>query len=226
MALRGVRLGMPKRCPGVRALSVKRQYRTQGMKANPLLAEAAGQAHTPCPSFQVPGTPPGHMGLKHRLPVHVGRQGIQGLIDERAAQLFFFFGPQFRIAQRVRDGHCGHDAVGPDAQRNGNDGTHMHDRDISRIFDALGERCTATRARASGGGEDNPVHMRGLEPGAYFRAELAGIGYGRAVADGTVEHMVELADFAFLFQIAQHVDGQDAVRVRIGSKNAASHTAQ
>ena len=123
MALRGVRLGMPKRCPGVRALSVKRQYRTQGMKANPLRAEAAGQAHTPCPSFQVPGTPPGHMGLKHRLPVHVGRQGIQGLIHELAAQLLFFFGPQFRIAQRVRDGHCGHDAVGPDAQRNGNDGT-------------------------------------------------------------------------------------------------------
>ena len=149
MALRGVRLGMPKRCPGVRALSVKRQYRTQGMKANPLRAEAAGQAHTPCPSFQVPGTPPGHMGLKHRLPVHVGRQGIQGLIHELAAQLLFFFGPQFRIAQRVRDGHCGHDAVGPDAQRNGNDGTHMHDRDISRIFDALGERCTATRACAT-----------------------------------------------------------------------------
>lgn len=90
----------------------------------------------------------------------------------------------------------------------------MHDRDISRIFDALGERCTATRACASGGGEDNPVHMRGLELRAYFRAELAGVGYGRAVADGTVEHMVELADFAFLFQIAQHVDGQDAVRVR------------
>ena len=76
MALRGVRLRMPKRYSGVRALSVKRQYRTQGMKANPLRAEVAGQAHTPCPSFQVPGTPPGHMGLKHRLPVHVGRQGI------------------------------------------------------------------------------------------------------------------------------------------------------
>lgn len=89
----------------------------------------------------------------------------------------------------------------------------MHDRDISRIFDALGERCTATRACASGGGEDNPVHMRGLELRAYFRAELAGVGYGRAVADGTVEHMVELADFAFLFQIAQHVDG----RTRSGS---------
>ena len=56
----------------------------------------------------------------------------------------------------------------------------------------------------------------GLELRAYFHAELAGVGYGRAVADGTVEHMVELADFAFLFQIAQHVDGQDAVRVRIG----------
>lgn len=107
MALRGVRLGMPKRCPGVRALSVKRQYRTQGMKANPLRAEAAGQAHTPCPSFQVPGTPPGHMGLKHRLPVHVGRQGIQGLIHELAARCFSSSGRSSGLPSG-----CGMDTVG------------------------------------------------------------------------------------------------------------------
>ena len=97
MALRGVRLGMPKRCPGVRALSVKRQYRTQGMKANPLRAEAAGQAHTPCPSFPVPGPPPGHMGLKHPLPVHVGRQGIQGLGTMRLAPMLNEMGTMVHI---------------------------------------------------------------------------------------------------------------------------------
>ena len=147
MALRGVRLGMPKRCPGVRALSVKRQYRTQGMKANPLRAEAAGQAHTPCPSFQVPGTPPGHMGLKHRLPVHVGRQGIQGLIHELAAQLLFFFGPQFRIAQRVRDGDRRDNPVRADCLRDRYDSGDMDDR--HNFFDFFDERCTATRAGPS-----------------------------------------------------------------------------
>ena len=102
-------------------------------------------------------------GLKYCLSVHLGGQSLEALEHQIAAKVLFFSRGQFRVAQGVGYGDRGHNAVGPDAQGNGNNGAHVDHGHISGLFNGLGERCAATRAGASRGGEDYAIHMCGLE---------------------------------------------------------------
>ncbi len=109
---------------------------------------------------------------EHGLLFHIGLQSGKGFFHQVSAHFLFVGGGEGGVAQGVGNGHGGDDAVGPHAYGNGHNRGHVHNGDIGGIFNGLGERCTATRAGSSGGGEDNRLHLGVFEALADFFSEF------------------------------------------------------
>lgn len=86
----------------------------------------------------------------------------------------------------------------------------------SSCFNCFYHCCTATCTGASRTGQDNCVHSVCFQFLAEFSGKSLGGSNGCSVSNGGVEVFVELADLAFLFQVAQNVNRQYAVWNVIG----------
>lgn len=76
------------------------------------------------------------------------------LFDQAATNSFLLFWRLVGIAQRIGDRHTRDDAIGADGLRDRHNRADMRGGQ-SRPFQFLDDRCPATRAGASCGGQDN-----------------------------------------------------------------------
>ena len=120
-----------------------------------------------------------------------------------------------RIARRMWSSSSCFYAVRADRLGNRDYRADVHHRD-SVGFDRFDHRCTATSAGSSSGGEDHGVDSVFLELRAYRKSEFLRVRRGGSVSDGRREVAVEFLEDAFLLHLAEHVDGEDAVRVGVG----------
>jgi len=85
---------------------------------------------------------------------NLGLEGLQSLFNNGAAQFPFFCPRQVCIAHRINDFLARKNPGGPHHLSNRYDCTEMDGRD-SYSLDLFRERCTATRACSSGGGQNH-----------------------------------------------------------------------
>ena len=116
--------------------------------------------------------------------VHVGVRVFRGLVHELAANLQLCMVGEGRIAQGVGDGHGRKCPVGAPAWGNGDNGGHVDHRHLAAVFDCFGQRCTATRTGASGGGQDYCLHPVSRKSFANEFAPFFSVVDGGAVAGG------------------------------------------
>lgn len=124
--------------------------------------------------------------LENRLIVNFRLKCLQSFIDQLATQGFFLFDRQVRVAERMRDRYRRHNAVRTDRQRDRGDCAHVDDRDAGS-FNFFHHRCTATRTRPSGRGEDNRADFLCEQSLGDFLSEALGGGNGGTVTYGGVE---------------------------------------
>lgn len=82
--------------------------------------------------------------------------------------------------------HARHHPRNADGLCYGSDGTDLR-RGNTRPFQFLGDRCAATSARASGGGENHPLHIVLFQGLGNGRAEGPAVFKGSAVACGGID---------------------------------------
>ena len=93
--------------------------------------------------------------IEKGLLMDVRLQCRKGLFHDCPAQFLLILWIKIRIAHGIDDFAARYDPVGAYHKGHGCDGTYMG-RGDSGPLKLLGQRCTATRAGSSGGGQDNP----------------------------------------------------------------------
>ena len=88
----------------------------------------------------------------------IGLQGFERFFHDGPAKFLFILWAKICIPHGIDDLIPGDDPVGPDHEGDGNDGTDVSGRDPGP-FELFGQRCTATRAGASRGCEDDPRYF-------------------------------------------------------------------
>jgi len=116
----------------------------------------------------------------------------------------------------VRYGDGGNDPVGTDAEGYRDDSGHVDHGNVGGLLYSLHERCTATRAGSSGGGQDNGVYTGTLQLVPDLYAELLGVGHGGAVTDGGIEEIMKGTDTSLFLQIPEDIHRKDPVGVLVG----------
>ena len=120
--------------------------------------------------------------LEHSLAVNLGAESLQGFPHQLTAQFLLILGIHSGIAQRIRNRNCRNDSVGADCQRDRHNRTHVNHGN-TMAFNFLNHRCTATRAGASGGGQDHGIDIVGQQILSDGFGELLGVGDSGAVAN-------------------------------------------
>lgn len=145
--------------------------------------------------------------VEERLLLDIGLNGFQGLFHQASPKGLFRRRPHFRIPQRMGDAHGRYDAADPDGLRDGSDGADLA-RGQPGSFQFLCDRCAATSAGSSSGGEDDPGHSVGFELGSDLPSELAAHLQPGSVARGGVEILGHGAHPALAYQVTEHVQRQ------------------
>ena len=131
-------------------------------------------------------------------------QGLQSPFHLLPSELLFRTGIQRRIAQRMGNTHARHHPRNADGLCYGSDSADLR-RGNTGPFQFLGDRCAATSARASGGGENHPLHIILFQGIGNGRAEAPAVFKGSAVARGGIDIIGHLPHPAFAHQGAQRV---------------------
>ena len=129
---------------------------------------------------------PEPLNLEYRLFFYLRRQRIQRFLNQVPSQALFFLFRFCGITQGVGNRHRRNDTVGAHSLRYRHDGTNMNRQDPC-LFYFLGQRCTATRAGPSRGGDDDRVDACLYEVFFDFFCEFFCIGDGGSVAHGSIE---------------------------------------
>ena len=108
------------------------------------------------------------------LILHIGLQGFNSPSNSVQTHLPLFFKGGLRIAKRVGNRKRGNYAVTADCFRYIDKVAHDHNRNAA-TFNFFSDRCTATSAGSSGGGEDHSVNSIVLEFFADGKSEFFGV---------------------------------------------------
>ena len=133
--------------------------------------------------------------LEDGLIFYFSSQGTQCLFYQASSQNLLFYRIHLRVAQRMRNRNRRYDTVSTNSQRDWHNCGDVYDR--HNLFDFFDERCTATRASASGGGQNGGGNPRILEMHSNLGTISFGVGYRRSVTNSGVELVVQFANAAF-----------------------------
>ena len=139
------------------------------------------------------------MELEHSLFSDVARKRLECAQQKLPANLQLFLVRLRRVAEWIRDGNARHDPIRTDGLGDGYDRADVCARN-PRSLDFLGQRCTATRTRASGRREDDCVHPVREEARRHLTAETLSLRHLRCVADRRIVAVVQSADSPLAFQ--------------------------
>src|SRR5215510_4968360 len=157
----------------------------------------------------------GHIrGIKQGWPGHRRLHGFQGCTHDAHAVSVVLLWPEIGIATDVLDARTANDSVRPGSEGQVIDGgDHAHRN--PHAFNFLSDRCTATIAGASRGDQETAIDSAGLQILGDACPETLGNRYRRAHTWQGVDPLVDAANAAFVFQIAQEIEWQNIVRVRV-----------
>ena len=190
-----VRLGHPPR---------RRDHRRPGLQRR--------QGHPQRPGARrrlAPVLPPHHL-----LPLGCRLQRLQSPFHQPTPERPFLIRREIGITRRRRHRFPLYNPVRPDALCQGHHGCNKCRRQ-PRPLQLLRQRSPATRARASGPGQDHPLHPRRLQFRRYVLSKPLHVRHVAQVPDRRVHILVHLAYRLLFLKVPHHVQRHDPVRVPI-----------